>query len=453
MREKSEMTFMFGIFCAYGESDKTAKGRIFLIIYTVKPGDTVTSLAAAYGLDVAAVINDNGLPPDGQLVVGQSLALLFPEEVYTASGGESVGEVAGRFETTERALYRNNYFLGGRPTLATGDRVVIRYEIEPQRPAFLGGYAYDFIDQSLLEAVISYMTYLMPFTYGFSADGELVMPNDARLIETAVRYGTKPLMHLSTLTPDGYFSNEAAHALFASPEAIRRLQQNILENIRAKGYVGLDVDFEYLFAEDKDAYAAFIAGTTALLNENGYICVVALPPKTSDNQTGLLYEGIDYAALGEAANYSFLMTYEWGYRLGPPMAVAPIGSVRRVVEYAQSRIPAEKLILGISNYGYDWTLPYVRGESVAPSLSTVEAVNLAREKRAEILFDEAAQSPYFYYTDEDGREHVVWFEDARSYEGKVNLIREYGLVGGFIWDLMRKNPQGFVTLNALLAVE
>ena len=236
MREKSEMTFMFCFFCAYGESDKTAKGRIFLIIYTVKPGDTVTSLAAAYGLDVAAVINDNGLPPDGQLVVGQSLALLFPEEVYTASGGESVGEVAGRFETTERALYRNNYFLGGRPTL----------------------------DQSLLEAVISYMTYLMPFTYGFSADGELVMPNDARLIETAVRYGTKPLMHLSTLTPDGYFSNEAAHALFASPEAIRRLQQNILENIRAKGYVGLDVDFEYLFAEDKDAYASFIAGTTAL---------------------------------------------------------------------------------------------------------------------------------------------------------------------------------------------
>ena len=47
----------------------------------------------------------------------------------------------------------------------------------------------------------------------------------------------------------------------------------------------------------------------------------------------------------------------------------------------------------------------------------------------------------------------MWFEDARSYEGKVNLIREYGLVGGFIWDLMRKNPQGFVTLNALLAVE
>ena len=217
-----------------------------MLIYTVKPGDTVTSIAAAYGLEASAVIGDNGLPPDGQLVVGQSLALLFPEEVYTASGGESVGEVAARFETTERTLFRNNYFLGGRPTLDAGDRVVIRYENQPQRPALLGGYAYDFIDRSLLESVISYMTCLMPFTYGFSADGELVAPNDERLIETANRYGTKPLMHLSTLTPGGYFSNEAAHELFANPEAIRRLQQNLLENIRAKGYVGLDVDFEYL---------------------------------------------------------------------------------------------------------------------------------------------------------------------------------------------------------------
>lgn len=424
-----------------------------MVIYTVKPGDTVNALAAEYGLAPEQIISDNGLAPDGLLVVGQSLVFLFPEEIYSSSGGETVNEIAGRYGISTRTLYRNNYFLNGRPTLEAGDRVVIRYEDAPRDTAFLGGYAYDFIGQSLLDSVVSYMTYLMPFTYGFSADGELVAPEDSRLIQTAVRYGTKPLMHLSTLTPGGYFSNEAAHELFANPEAIERLQQNILENIRAKGYVGLDVDFEYLFAEDKDAYVAFIAGTTALLNENGYFCVVALPPKTSDEQMGLLYEGIDYAALGEAANICFVMTYEWGYRLGPPMAVAPIGSVRRVVEYARSRIPAEKLILGISNYGYDWTLPYVRGESVAPSLSTVEAVALALERGAEIQFDEQAASPYFYYTDENGREHVVWFEDARSYQEKVNLIKEYSLAGGFIWDLMRRNPQGFVTLNALLDVE
>lgn len=145
-------------------------------------------------------------------------------------------------------------------------------------------------------------------------------------------------------------------------------------------------------------------------------------------------------------------SYEWGYRYGPPMAIAPIDAVRRVVEYAVSRIPPEKLLLGISNYGYDWTLPYVSSESNAPSISTVEAIEIALANGAEIQFDPVAQSPYFYYTAADGREHVVWFEDARSYRAKVALMEEYDLVGGFIWDLMRRNPQGYVTLNALLDI-
>ena len=192
---------------------------------------------------------------------------------------------------------------------------------------------------------------------------------------------------------------------------------------------------------------------TEEMNRNGFICVVAVPPKVSDEQMGLLYEGVDYAGLGEAADYVLTMTYEWGYRFGPPLAVAPVPNVRRVLDYAVSRIPPEKLILGISNYGYDWTLPFVKGESDAPSLSYEEALSLARRYNAEIIFDEEAKAPFFYYTDENGNEHVVWFEDARSFEAKVELIEEYNLSGGFIWDLMRENPQGYVTLNSLIDIE
>lgn len=69
-----------------------------------------------------------------------------------------------------------------------------------------------------------------------------------------------------------------------------------------------------------------------------------------------------------------LMTYEWGYTYGPPMAVAPLNMVRRVVEYAVSAIPVEKISLGIPNYGYEWPLPYVRGTTKAQSISNREAV-------------------------------------------------------------------------------
>ena len=85
---------------------------------------------------------------------------------------------------------------------------------------------------------------------------------------------------------------------------------------------------------------------------------------------------MDYAGLGRAADLIFLMTYEWGYSYGPPMAISPIRSMRTVIEYALKEIPAEKLLLGIPNYGYDWQIPYSQSRK-AVSISNQYAVSLA----------------------------------------------------------------------------
>ena len=146
------------------------------------------------------------------------------------------------------------------------------------------------------------------------------------------------------------------------------------------------------------------------------------------------------------------MTYEWGYTYGPPMAVSPIRPVRNVVEYARTEIPAEKIFLGISNYGYDFVLPYVQGVSMAKSLSTVEATELAVDNHAEIFFDADAQAPYFTYS-KDGRQHIVWFEDARSLDARLRLLPEYGLRGALYWNLMRPNPQNLVLINTLINLQ
>ena len=172
------------------------------------------------------------------------------------------------------------------------------------------------------------------------------------------------------------------------------------------------------------------------MNKNGYQVSVALAPKSSNDQVGLLYEGKDYKALGEAANYVLLMTYEWGYTYGPPMAVAPIHLVEEVVKYAITEIVPEKILLGIPNYGYDWTLPFEKGNSKAKTLGNIEAIALATEKGSSIQYDKQAQSPYFKYW-EEGYEHEVWFEDARSMQAKMDLIHKYHLLGGGIWQIMR----------------
>lgn len=118
------------------------------------------------------------------------------------------------------------------------------------------------------------------------------------------------------------------------------------------------------------------------------------------------------------------------------MAVAPINMVRRVVEYALSEIPAEKISLGIPNYGYDWPIPYEQGVTRAISIGYTEAIRLAVDHGVRIYFDETAQSPHFRYW-QYGIQHEVWFEDVRSMHAKFELIKEFGLAGTGYWQLMR----------------
>ena len=219
-----------------------------------------------------------------------------------------------------------------------------------------------------------------------------------------------------------------------------------------KGYRGLDVDFEYVYAEDAGAYAAFLGRLTERLNPLGYPVIAALAPKIAADQPGTLYEGHDFAAIGAAVNQVLLMTYEWGYTYGPPMAVAPLPNVRQVVEYALTEIPASKIWLGVPLYGYDWPLPFVQGRTKAQSISPQEAVARAVRYGVDIQYSEQAQAPWYRYTDGYGITHEVWFEDARSIQAKLALIPEYGLYGVGYWNLMRPFPQNWRVLNALYRI-
>ncbi|MDE7045981.1 MAG: glycoside hydrolase, partial [Acetatifactor sp.] len=274
---------------------------------------------------------------------------------------------------------------------------------------------------------------------GFTMEGELIPPtygDDTWMIQEALRFGTRPILTLTPFGPDGNFNNQLIHSVVNNEVYRESLIQNLLVTMGEKGYQGVDIDFEYILAEDRDAFTAFVRQVAETMRNAGYHTSVALVPKTSSDQAGLLYEGKDYRALGEAADHVLLMTYEWGYTYGPPMAVAPINQVHRVVEYALTQIPREKIDLGIPNYGYDWPLPYERGVTKAATVNNIQAVRIAVEHGAEILFDPVAQSPYFNYI-ENGIAHEVWFEDVRSLQAKFDLITTYDLRGCGYWQIMQ----------------
>lgn len=359
-------------------------------IYVVVAGDNVDKIAEQFGVSVESVIYDNQLVAPYRLAVGQALLI--------DDGG-------------------------------------IR---ENRRSAYFRGFAYPFISSYVLEQTLASLSELAVFSYGFTREGNLIAPSldDAFMIEASLRNRAEPILTLTPFDASGKFSNELISAVINNPDAVNTLIADLLQTMQEKGFLGVDIDFEYIKAEDRDTFVEFVRGVTEVMNANGYSVSVDLAPKVSADQPGLLYEGKNYAALGAIANSVLVMTYEWGYTYGPPMAVAPINKVRQVLDYAVTEIESTKINMGIPNYGYDWPLPYEKGITKAKTLGNIEAVQLAINKGAEIQFDEVAMSPYFRYT-ENGIEHEVWFEDPRSISAKLELIYEYNLRGASYWQIMQ----------------
>lgn len=300
----------------------------------------------------------------------------------------------------------------------------------------VNGYAYPSISKETLEWWLPRLSWVAAFSYGFTEDGNLINLEDANLIIPATEAGVRPMMVLTPLDADGNFNDNIAIRVFENPDAQQNLIDNIEANIKNKNMGGVDFDFEYLAAGYADDYVELVGRTRGRLRPQGYLTTVALAPKVSTDQPGLLYQGHDYAGMGQAADYCLLMTYEWGYTYGPPLSVSPINSVRRVLDYGVTQIPPEKILMGMSNYGYDWRLPFVQGESKAEKLTNYQALARAEYYGVDVQYDEEAQAPFFTYTSPDGSEHIVWFEDERSWRARLALVEEYGLAGISIWNIM-----------------
>ncbi len=375
--------------------------------------------------------------------------------IYVVEPGDSLFSIAKEYNTTTAILTQVNE-LDNPDVLVVGQTIIIPGTPNPNRPTIdSNGYVEYYTEtpsQTLLDEVKKrgpLLTYMMPFSYDVKRDGSLVPLNWGGLEKIAVDENIISAIVVSNIE-DGAFSDTLAQEIFASQDVQDKLIANILAEAKAKNAKDIHFDFEYLRSEDRQAYVDFLKRVKAAAS--GLTLSAALAPKTSATQAGKWYEGHDYKQIAEVVDFVVIMTYEWGYSGGPPMAVSPIGPVRQVLEYALTEMPASKILMGQNLYGYDWTLPYKPGNPQAQAISSQRAIELARERNAAILYDNTAQAPYYNYW-RDGIEHVVWFEDARSIQAKFNLIKELKLRGISYWHMGFKFPQNWTLLNEVFQVK
>ena len=417
-------------------------------IHVVMSGDTLYSIANTYSSRVEEITAANELDTTN-LVVGQALVIPIAGQYYFVQPGDSLFMIAQRFGMTADELSRINN-IPVNAVLPVG----LRLYIPPQSKVALSVFAYaepigGSVSETLESAVEKHaglLTFLAPFSYRVNRDGTLNKPPLNRFKEIADAHQANTSLVVTNLE-GATFNSELVHIILTVQAVQNKLIDEIINIARTEGFRDVHFDFEYIPTDDREAYNDFLRKIAPRLHQEGLLLSTALAPKTSSTQQGLLYEAHDYAAHGEITDFSVLMTYEWGYSAGPPLPVSPINEVEKVLRYALSVMPADNILMGQNLYGYDWTLPFVQGESFARALSPQQAVKLAAEQSVAIEYDETAQAPFFHYTDEEGKEHTVWFEDARSIQAKFDLIKRLGLKGIAYWKLGLAFPQNWLLLE------
>lgn len=423
------------------------KGGVGVQIHVVQNGDTLFSIASTYDTTVPVLFEANELTTE-QLVIGQALVIPINGQYYFVEAGDSLFSIAEQFQLSSEMLARINQ-VNMNDALPVGLRLYI--PPLPKQPITSFGYIEPFGDtvsptlENAARTNSPLLTFLAPFSYRVNRDGTLNPPPLNQLLEIASENMTYRSMVITNLAGPA-FDSELVKIILNVKEVQRKLIDNIINTAITTGFQDIHFDFEFILPEDRDAYEAFLQKMRERTSQSDLLLSTALAPKTTRTQKGLLYEAHDYAVHGRLADFSIIMTYEWGYSAGPPLPVSPINEVEKVLRYALTEMPPEKIIMGQNLYGYDWTLPFIQGESFARALSPQQAIQIALENNVTISYDETAQAPFFEYIDEEDREHIVWFEDARSIQAKFNLIKELGILGIAYWKLGLAFPQNWLLL-------
>lgn len=409
--------------------------------HIIKYGDSLWSISQQYGVSIPSIIQANQLTNPNVLFPGTTL--FIPSAVHIVQSGETLAQISDRYGITVQALMKENQIQN--PNIIYSGMHLVIPRVRPTIE--VNAYTYQSNDAAVksLNEIGQLLTYFSPFAYMIKEDGSLQPMNDQKMVNTAISKNIIPMLSITNFSSTHTGSN-LSHVVLSNPELREKTIKNAIQVMDEKGYKVLNIDFENVLPADRENYNTFLQTAVDLLHPKGYLVSTALAPKVSATQGGLLYTAHDYAAHGRIADFVVLMTYEWGYRLGPPQAISPINQMRRVVEYALSVMPAEKIFLGFQIYARDWLLPHVKGQE-AETFSPQEAIRRAVKYKAQIHYDTVAQSPFFRYVDEKGRGHEVWFEDARSAQAKFDMVKQYNLRGVSYWALGYPFPQNWVLLN------
>jgi spore germination protein len=419
-----------------------------MAIHVVKRGESLWAISKKYGVSIASINQVNGLPSTNKIVPG--LALYIPENKlslrsYLVKAGDFLWKIAQRFDTSVSSILIENpnvdpnaLYIGQRLNIPSPNRL---------RIASLGFIVPDSIETSLenLDRIAEQLTYLAVVAYSLTDEGyAYAVLNDTDIITRSWQRNVIPLLMIRNFK-NGEFSPELIGSVLENPIYRNHLIDSLVQIARQRGYGGVSIDFEFIPPGRRNDFTLFLKNLKTKLGN--LILQVNIHAKSEDLPTNRIVGGYDYRAIGNAVDLAAVMTIDYGYPTGPPDPIAPIWWIEQVLRYATTQINPRKLQISIALYGYD----KVVGTNVTRALSVQGSQNQAISTGSIIEYDQIAQSPWYRYW-KGTQEHIVWFEDIRSYIEKYNLMDLYQIAGTTFWQINLPAPQNWAYVERNIEV-
>ena len=243
------------------------------------------------------------------------------------------------------------------------------------------------------------------------------------------------------------FDPDMTSKILANESMWERYKQGLINYATEYGYDGYNFDFENVHYKDKAQLTKFVDFLAKGLRDYNLHSSIDVTGYSNSENWSLVYDRKAYA---DAVDYVVLMAYDetWASSdIAGPVASYPW--VRKHTEQMLSEVPASKLVLGIPFYMREWSVPVKgswEGKAKSKTLAMSKALDLEREYRDVMRWDERLKSNYLTLTNKNGVYGIydekkpyegtltkIWFEDPQSLSYKVGLVKELQLAGVAAW--------------------
>ncbi|MGI6777974.1 MAG: glycosyl hydrolase family 18 protein [Acetivibrionales bacterium] len=261
-------------------------------------------------------------------------------------------------------------------------------------------------------------------------NGKVLNRADARYVEWAHSNGYKVWALLS----NDFGNPELTHKILNNTDARDNIIKETLAYAALYKLDGINIDFENINLEDRDALTQFVREITPFFKEQGMVVSMDVGVPDGSNNYSRCY---DFKALGEAVDYIAVMTYDQHWSTSPKAgSVAQLSWVEAKVKRILEMVPAEKLLLGLPFYIRLWVeRPDENGNIVVSNPSALSmggARRIIQENNANVVWDEESGQFYTEF-EKEGSMYKMWLEDENSINLKSSLVHKYKLAGTAAW--------------------